>query len=149
MWSGKTLEGGDLISMRHEFTAALQRQPDGRSFYLHFTGGFRAAKANEGDAWVAEPVLKDGQPCRRGYFTQHELETFSRNLGIKAIAFQKMSWISGRYYSSWSPLIPGQSEHLRGPSDLWGSVASNLARKRLNGFKQDSNVSHEKLVELC
>jgi hypothetical protein len=34
----------------------LRRQPDGEAFYLHFTGGLRAAKANK-DAWQIEPVL--------------------------------------------------------------------------------------------
>jgi hypothetical protein len=134
--------------MRYEYTSTLPRQPDADALYMHFTGGLRAAKANENDAWIVEPIIQDGLPHRAGFFTSSELEAFTRKMGFQAIAFHTIQWNSGKYSSSWSPLIPGQSNHSRGPSDLWGSVASNMTSKRISALRESSNFNRDEIAKV-
>lgn len=117
------------ISICNDKTFDLPEQSDARGFYVYCTGGFRSAKFDE-NAWVVEPVMNEGRPCRKGFFTKAELEAFVRKAGLAPIAFQKFGWRRGNYYSAWSQIIPGQKSHLEGPSDLWSNVAYNLAEQR-------------------
>lgn len=107
----------------------LTRQPDGDGFYLHCTGGVRGSLGDD-DRWQLEPIVHNGHPCRKGFCTRSELETFLKNTGLRSIAFHRFGWDGGNYFSSWYPVIPRRTNHLRGPSDLWGSMAANSAMRR-------------------
>jgi hypothetical protein len=136
------------ISVCNDKAVAIPRQPDAGGFYLHCAGGFRAAMADK-DVWMIEPLLDDGRPCRKGFFTRLELDAFMRSARLTPIAFQNFGWAKGNYHSSWSPLIPGRGNHLQGPSDLWSHIAANLLRQRSgNGLREMKNPSREKIAEI-
>jgi hypothetical protein len=124
------------LSICNDKTLPLPRQPDAQGFHIHCTGGFRAAEAGK-DVWIIEPVMDDGRPCRKGFLSKAGLNAFIRNAGLTPIAFQSFGWERGNYHSHWSPLIPSRTNHMQGPSDLWGNVASNLARQRSGAELQD------------
>jgi hypothetical protein len=111
----------------------LQRQLEGEGFYLHFIGGFRAAKIHE-DAWQIEPVFVNDKPCATGPLTMAQLQALSKQNNFRAIAFHRFGWMDGEYYSSWAPIIPGNANHSEGPADRWSSIASNIARSRTKEF---------------
>lgn len=111
----------------------LPRQSDGGALYLHFTGGFRAAKLDKG-TWQIEPVLINGKPCATGPVATSQLETLAKENDYRAIAFHEFGWMDGVYYSSWSPIVPGKRNHLEGPSELWSNIAGNIARTRTKEF---------------
>jgi len=136
------------ISMCNDETQPLPRQADCQGYYIHCLGGFRAAKV-EKDVWMVEPILEDGQPCRKGFLKKAELQALTHKSGLMPIAFQNFGWSEGIYYSSWSPLIPGRTNHLQGPSDLWSNVASNLARRRAGAELKDmKGTTREKVAQL-
>lgn len=58
------------------------------------------------------------------------LQAFFKQYGFTFIAFHRIGWYKGHYHSAWRPFIPGESNHMRGPADLWSSVASNIAQVR-------------------
>lgn len=103
---------------------------------MHCVGGFRAGMS-ENDRWVIEPVLDSGRPIRKGFLTKAQLDALMRNTGLMPIAFQSLGWHGGEYHSNWSPIIPGRSRHLQGPSDLWSNLAMNLADQRSNTKLRD------------
>lgn len=111
----------------------LPRQSDGEGFYLHFTGGFRAANVAK-DSWRIEPVLIDGKACATGPLTMAQLQTLAKQNGFRAIAFQRMGWMDGVYHSSWAPIVPGKKNHSEGPAELWSNIAGNFARPRATEF---------------
>lgn len=117
-----------IVVPKHKI-AAIPRQPDGDAFYLHCTGGFRAAEMAT-DAWKVEPILIDGTPSATGFLSRKELQTLIHQAGFKPIAFQNMGWTNGGYHSSWRPVIPERENHMRGPSELWGSIGTNLSQER-------------------
>lgn len=136
------------ISICNDKTLPLSRQPDGQGFYIHCIGGFRAAMS-ENDLWAIEPVLDNGRPCRKGFVAKAELDVLMRRTGLMPIAFQSLGWRGGDYHSNWSPLIPGRTNHLQGPSDLWINVASNLAPQRSGAELRDMTVpTHEKIATI-
>jgi hypothetical protein len=110
-------------------TERLLRQPDGHAFFQIYTGGMRAAETSE-NAWHIGPILDDGHPCTKGFMPTAKLQDFFRQNRFKFIAFQRIGWIEGNYYSSWCPFIPGQTNHMEGPADLWSNVAGNLSETR-------------------
>lgn len=116
-------------SKHNSQTLRLTRQPDGDAFFQIFSGGLRAADTSAA-AWHVEPILEGGHPCAKGGFQNEGLQVFFRQHGFTFIAFHRIGWLKGNYYSSWSPFIPGQTNHLQGPADLWGSVASNIRKAR-------------------
>lgn len=128
----------------------LPRQPDGEAFYLHFTGGFRAAKVSK-DAWQIEPVLINREACSTGPLTMEQLQTLAKQTKLRAIAFQQMGWMKGVYYSRWAPVVPGKTNHLEGPAELWSNIASNLTRPRAKEFfkinKRPSKAEVEKTLD--
>jgi len=79
---------------------------------------------------MIEPVMEKGHPSRKGFFTKAKLDSFMRGTHLMLIAFHSFGWSGGKYHSSWSPMIPGRTNHSRGPADLWSSIASNLLRQR-------------------
>lgn len=111
----------------------LPRQSDGEGFYLHFTGGFRAANVAEG-AWQIKPVLVNDKPCATGPLTMTQLQKIAKQSGFRAIAFHRFGWIDGKYHSSWSPIVPRKTNHSEGPSELWSNIAGNIARRRAREF---------------
>lgn len=126
----------------------IPRTSNGAALYLHFTGGFRAAQLAK-DAWRIEPVLVDGKPCQSAPLSKSELQTLGRRNGFRAVAFHQFSWIDGEYNSSWLPITPGEANHTLGPSDLWGSIASNLYRKRAKIILESSErLTDEELAKI-
>jgi hypothetical protein len=121
-------------------TVPIPRQPDAQEFYLHCSGGFRAAMSKK-DVWIIEPVMHNGQPCRKGFLTKAQLDAFVRKAGLTPIAFQSLNWTDGRFHSSWSPMVAGRKNHLRGPADLWSAVASNLANHRFGAELRNTDDS--------
>jgi len=111
----------------------LPRQTDGTGFYLHFTGGFRAANVAE-NAWRIEPVFVNGKACATGPLTMTQLQTLSKQNRFRAIAFQRMGWMDGVYNSAWAPIVPGKANHSEGPAELWSQIAGNIARPRTKEF---------------
>lgn len=137
------------ISICNDKTLVFPRQPDAQGFYIHCVGGFRAAMS-EKDIWLIEPVLDNEKPCRRGFFTKAELNAFMHKTHLKPIAFQSFGWSGGRYHSSWSPLIPGRTNHLQGPSSLWSNIALNLAKQRSDTELWDMTApTHEKIAKIA
>jgi hypothetical protein len=113
------------ISLPNELIQKIQRISDGDATYRHVSSGIRAAQVDH-DRWVIEPILVEGIPSIKGYFSRAELQEFIRKAGLRTIAIQSIHWRGGAYHATWNPVIPGQQNHLRGPSDLWGAIASNL-----------------------
>lgn len=110
-------------------TRRVQRQSDGDAFFQIYSGGMHAAEPSD-NTWHIEPILDDGHPCAKGFMPTAKLQAFFRQHGFTFIAFHRIGWFKGNYHSSWSPFIPGQTNHLQGPADLWSNVASNLSRAR-------------------
>ncbi|WP_152559575.1 hypothetical protein, partial [Paenirhodobacter enshiensis] len=111
----------------------LPRQPDGTAFYLHFTGGFRAANV-AADAWKIEPVLVDGKPCATAPLSTAQLQDLSNQNNFRAIAFQRMGWADGVYHSAWAPIVPGKANHSEGPAELWSNISRSISRIRTREF---------------
>jgi hypothetical protein len=111
----------------------LPRQSDGTGFYLHFTGGFRAAKVAK-NAWRIEPVFVNGRACATGPLTMRQLQTLTKQNMFRAIAFQRLDWMDGVYHSTWAPIIPEKANHSEGPAELWSHIAGNIARPRTKEF---------------
>ena len=110
-------------------TMRLMRQADGEAFYRIYSGGMRAAEP-EDNAWHIEPIFDQGQPCAKGFLSAEMLSAFFKQYGFKFIAFSRIVWTNGYFHSSWCPIIPSQTNHLRGPADLWGSIATNLSNEQ-------------------
>lgn len=107
----------------------LQRQPDGEVHLRIYSGGMYATEP-EDDNWYVQPLLVDGHPCAKGVLPTASMNKLFRQHDFSFIAFHRIGWRDGRYHSSWCPFIPGQTNHMRGPADLWGSVANNLSQVR-------------------
>lgn len=141
-------ENRSEIEICGDETMALPRQADVHAFYVHCTGGIRAGMARD-DAWVVEPILDGGKACRKGFFSKAKLEKFTRHAGIPVIALQNIHWTDGKYNSSWSPIIPGQRNHLLGPAELWSNVASNMTRQRKGAaLRSLKNPTEEEIAAL-
>lgn len=137
----------NIVMCNHQ-TQELPRQNDAAAFYVHCLGGFRGAMAKD-DVWMVEPVLDEGKACRKGFFSKRQLEQFTIRAGLPAIALQNISWNKGQYHSSWSPIIPGQGNHLLGPAELWGNVAANITRRRTGAeLRAMQNPTKEEIAEL-
>jgi len=143
-----TKQNNNGLSICNDRTIPLPRQPDADAYYVHCSGGFRGAMVKQ-DVWMIEPILDGKLPCRKGYFSKAELQRFTASNRLAPIALQRISWINGRYHSSWSPIIPGRKNFLESPSELWSNLASNLASQRtgaeLSGM---SNPTQEKIAAL-
>jgi hypothetical protein len=107
----------------------IKREPDFAATYLHFTGGFRAAKLSE-DKWRIEPVFIDKKPCTTGPLTENQLKILTKKNKFSVIAFQKWSYMDGVYHSAWTPIVHGKNNHSEGPAELWSNIAGNIARER-------------------
>jgi hypothetical protein len=136
------------ISVPSNRTIPIPRPSDGEAHYLHCTGGFRAARVSD-DTWEIEPILSSGVPSARGFLSRSDLQELVRKAGLTPIAFQSICWTNGNYHSSWNPVIPKRQNHLRGPSDLWGSISTNLSVARKgNAFKNMTNSSMERVAKI-
>lgn len=110
----------------------IPRQTDGDAFFQIYSGGVRAVEPID-NSWHLEPVLHDGHPCTKGSISSAKLQAFFRHQGFTFVAFHRMGWFKGQYHSSWCPFIPGQTNHMQGPADLWNNVAGNLSQARTAG----------------
>jgi hypothetical protein len=108
----------------------LLRQKDGEIFYVHCTGGFRAAEIDD-DKWAIEPIYEGGRVYTKGFLSKTEFWTLISKCGLLPIAIERLGWYQGAHYSSWSPIIPGRTNHMRSPADLWISIASNSWDERV------------------
>lgn len=136
------------ISICNDMKLTLPRQQDAQGFYLHCVGGFRAALSKK-DVWMIEPVMDEGHPCRKGFFAKAELDAFICRTRLTPIAFHSFGWTGGSYYSSWSPLIRGRTNHLQGAANLWSNLSSNLARQRSGTELRDMTApTREKIAKL-
>ncbi|MGO4316567.1 hypothetical protein [Agrobacterium tumefaciens] len=128
----------------------IPRLNDGESFYLHFSGGIRAARIQD-DRWAFEPVLIRGQLATFGPFSREEIWNIARSLGITPIAFQHSGWSNGSYYSNWVPIIPGQSNHMLGAADLWRNISSRIGDERcghrLNSLSTPSHADIAAIID--
>lgn len=113
-----------------EHLVELPRHSGGLGFYLHFTGGFRAANTPDG-AWRIEPIYARGKPCTTGPLTTPQLQVLARNAGFRPVAFHRIGWIDGMYHSTWSPVVPGRPGDAESPSELWRRIARDA--RRANG----------------
>lgn len=106
---------------------AVPRQPDAQIFYVHFTGGFRAAKVSD-DYWMIEPIFEKKEPRTKGFISYAQLQRIAHIGGFQVLGFQSSGWLNGQWHSSWRPLIPNETNHLQSPSHLWANIANNLFR---------------------
>ena len=118
-----------MIDVCQHQTIRLPRQPDGEAFYRIYSGGMRAAESKD-NAWHLEPVFDQGHPCAKGFLSTADLNAFFAQHGLKFIAFNRVVWTKGYFHSNWSPFIQGQTNHLRGPADLWSSISTNLSEEQ-------------------
>ena len=109
----------------------LLRQPDSKSFYLHCTGGIRAAKSHQ-ELWQIEPAQIEGNPAFAGFLSLQELQGLVSELKLVPIAYESSNWTGGRYKSNWHPILPQRKNHLVSPSDLWSNIASNQLSARIS-----------------
>lgn len=121
--------GPPKIPVCQHKTQRVPRQTDAEAFYHIYSGGMRAAEPSD-NAWHIEPVLDDGHPCAKGFMSKAKLHAFFKQYGFTFIAFHRIGWYKGHYHSTWAPFIPGETNHMRGPADLWSSVANNIADAR-------------------
>lgn len=141
-------KGISKIPVCQHNTRQLPRQADGDAFFQIFTGGMRAAEPSKGQ-WHIEPVLEKGHPCSKGFMSTRGLQAFFAQHGFKFIAFHRIGWLKGNYYSSWSPFIPGETNHMQGPADLWSHVAGNITRARTQGeLRSLTQPSREQIAAL-
>ena len=124
----------------------LTRQSDGDALLLHFTGGFQAAKVAD-NAWRIVPVLVNNRPCITSPLTMDQLIAVAKQNNFQASAFHQFGWMDGTYHSSWTPIVPGKTNHTEGPSELWRNIARNIARPRTKEFFE--NVARPTLVEIA
>jgi hypothetical protein len=94
---------------------------------MHCTGGFRAAKV-EYDYWMIEPVFENAEARSKGFLTGAQLREVIKIGRLRVLGFQSSGWSKGMWHSSWRPIIPTESNHLRSPSDIWSSIAGNIFR---------------------
>ncbi|WP_202379384.1 hypothetical protein [Mesorhizobium sp. 131-2-5] len=125
----------------------LPRQSDGTGFYLHFTGGFRAANLGEG-GWRIEPVFVNDKPCATGPLTMAQLQLLTTQNKFRAIAFQRLGWMDGVYHSAWAPIVPEKANHSEGPAELWSNIAGNISRPRTKElFESAKHPAEEEIAK--
>jgi hypothetical protein len=144
---------GDLpkagkIPVCDEWSKPIPRQPDGDAKYLHCTGGVRCAERDT-DVWHIEPVLDGGLPCAKGFMAKPQLQALLRQCGLRPIGFESLGWWRGSYHASWSPILPGRTQHRESSADVWGYIGGNLSDDRTRGALESmTEPTHEKLSSL-
>lgn len=109
-------------------TRQIPRQPDGDRFQICCSGGIRAIQQDK-DRWLIAPIF-DAGPCAKGYLSKLQLQEVLRTNNITEIAFHREGWFNGQCHSSWSPILPGRTNHMIAPADIWRQIAVNLAHAR-------------------
>lgn len=127
---------------------AVPRQPDADIFYMHCTGGFRAANVSD-DHWQIEPIFEGGEARAKGFLTNVKLRQIVRLGGFKVLGFQSSGWFNGEWHASWRPIIPTKKNHARSPSDIWGDISSNLFRAaRSQQLNELRDADHSKVAKV-
>lgn len=106
---------------------AIPRQPNSDSFYLHCTGGFRAAKV-ESECFAIEPIYENGEARTKGFINNRQLGQIIKMGDYQLIGFQSCSWIDGRWNSSWHPVLLSQKSSFLSPAGIWSNISSNIRR---------------------
>lgn len=131
----------------HNFRA-IPRQPDADIFYMHCTGGFRAARVSQNQWWI-EPVLENMEPRSKGYLSDAQLRDILRLANLTEIGFERSGWHNGVWHSSWRPIIPKQNNHAQSPADIWGNISSNLFRlTRAKHINELRDADHFKVAAI-
>ena len=117
------------VSLRLDEMQPVQRIGNAAGFLANWSGGVQAIQADE-HQWRILPVLAGGRPCVNGFYSKAAMRQFLLERGLQFVAFESMSWANGAYTSFWSPQIPGQTNFLRGPAELWHSMSSNIGQVR-------------------
>ena len=107
-------------------TEPIPRLPDGDATYILYTGGLRAAKADERH-WAIAPFFSDKKPCFAKYLRQEKLQQLIKELGLQPIAFHHLGWAGGEYHSSLMPIQPGKTKHSLTPANQWSNISHHLA----------------------
>lgn len=124
------------------------RQPDADSFYLHCTGGFRAAKFTS-EQWIIEPVFEHGEVRSKGFLNRSQIGSVLEIGEYKRIGFQSCSWIEGAWHSSWHPVMLSQKNNLLNPAGIWGNIAANIFRNtRGQKIKQSSSRDYLEIFQV-
>ena len=110
-------------------TRPIQRPPDGDGLYILYTGGLRAAKADE-NRWVITPYFSDKKPCFAGYLRQEKLRELTTRIELQPIALHRFGWVAGRYDSSLLPIRPGKANRSITPANQWSNISYHLAKSR-------------------
>lgn len=101
------------------------------------------------DLWHIEPVFENGEARTKGFLTHNQLRQIVRIGGFKVLGFQASGWLSGEWRSSWRPIIPSQKNHARSPSEVWGSISSNLfAATRAKELAELKDADHSKVAAI-
>jgi hypothetical protein len=117
------------VSQRLDEMQPVPRIGDAAGFSANWSGGVKAIQADE-HRWRILPVLTGGRPCVNGFYSRASMHNYLLERGLQFVAFESISWFKGAYTASWSPRIPGQTNFLRGPADLWHSISSNIGQVR-------------------
>lgn len=107
----------------------IERVANASGFLANWSGGIRATQIDE-HLWGIMPLLAGGHPCFNGHYSKSAMQQFLLERGLQFIAFESLSWTNGAYTSFWAPKIPGETNFLRGPADLWSSISSNIGQRR-------------------
>lgn len=124
----------------------IYRQSDGRGLYLHFTGGFRAARLAENE-WQIEPIFVNGSPHAEKSLTKNQVQEITRKNKLHALAFHSFGWRNGEYYSSWAPIVLSKNNHFESPAEMWGNIAGNIAETRAGDLLR--SASHLDVTEIA
>ncbi|PYE47148.1 hypothetical protein DFI02_1011302 [Rhizobium sp. PP-F2F-G20b] len=129
------------------YTQRLRRESDGNAFFIVFDGGLRANQAAD-DAWFVEPVFDQG-PTAKGVMSFRHMRVLLEQHGLSAIAFHNVSWFDGAYSGGWSPIVPGRTNHMIAPSDVWSQIAANLSKDRIASELRDiENPNREDIARI-
>lgn len=136
-----------MVAVPNGVSHRTPRQPDGRSFFVHCSGGIRAVR-REQRVWFINPIFDDG-PCSKGTLSTPDLQVLLKASGLREIAFQDVGWSNGEYHSFWSPIVPGRTNHMLAPANTWGQIAHNLSRARTEKeIKSLDKPSRQEVTEL-
>lgn len=140
--------GSAKIPLLNDWKQSIPRQSDGDAFSVIYTGAVRAIERGNG-RWHIEPLFDGTTACAKGFMPREGIEAFLSRAGLRPIAFHRIGWHRGVYNSSWSPVVPGQTNHLQGPADDWSQIAGNLSKDRTgSALEQMIAPTDEKISSL-
>jgi len=137
-----------MTPLLKDWKQSIPRQSDGDASSVIYTGGIRVIERGNGRFHV-EPLFDGTTACAKGFMPRQGIEAFLSQAGLRPIAFHRIGWHQGAYHSSWSPVVPGQTNHFQGPADDWSQIAGNLSKDRTgSALQQMIAPTHEKVGTL-